>query len=89
MQKWVIDYFTKANVYCVPYETLTPWAKIESVAKLAGATLEDWEQLAEPNYKTSRVFNAATLPGAEGIEARLLPLLKVGGVTPIFEKYRT
>ena len=89
MQKWVIDHGARANVYCLPYETLTTWDKIESVAKFAGATIDDRKKPPQPNYKPSRVFNADTLPDAEEIEARLLPLLMAGGVTPLFEKHRT
>lgn len=89
MKKWVIEHGAQANVYCLPYETLTSWEKITSVAKFAGATIDDRKKPPQPNYKPSRVFNADTLPDAEEIEARLLPLLMAGGVTPLFEKHRT
>lgn len=88
MHKWVVTYGAKANVCCLPYETLNSWERIQNVAEFAGASLKERKRPPEPNYRASRVLDAHTLPHAESIEAELLPLLKAAGITPLFEKNR-
>ena len=88
MQKWVVTHGEKSNVYCLPYENLTTWDRIQSVAQFAGASLEERKKSPVPNYRPSRVFDASTLTDAEEIESELLPILNVAGITPLFEKNR-